>query len=558
MSASREKKDRQGEVAQGLTQKQLKEAKEAQAAKRKVVTYWVIGIVLALLVAALLVWDSGFFQKRATAAVVGGENLSAGEMQYYYGLARSSELSVQEQYAQLAAYGITYPAPENCVAYDFNSAQGDAQIYNTVTNQTYADLFRENGLNTARQIAALNAAAKADNYTLSAAGKTNLQDGVAGMKSQVKAGGWASFNAYLNRVYGKFVDEGVYKSCQEKAALASEYQAHHSDSLTYTTSQFAQYAEENPALLRSYDFQYCYIPGDPEVKTGDDGKTIEATDEEKEAATAAAKEKADAMAKGIKTAAGDKSEAFNSLVKDAVADDSTYADPTKNRQTNVLGADLTQNGTPPYFEWLSDTGRKAGDVTTISSGTGYYVVLFLGAQLDETPTADVRHILIRAQTPVDDPATEDVDESLNPPAQEELDRAKASAQAILDEFNALPTDKRTADAFGKLAGEKSEDSGSNTKGGLYPYVRPGEMVPEFDAWLFDSARQSGDTGLVSNVEAGSQYYGYHVMYYVGQNGPKWHELAQNALRGDDMTKWMESIQEPITAEWTSGGDIIGK
>ena len=43
MSASREKKSRQSDPTQGLTQKERKELQEQQAAKRKAVVYTVIG-----------------------------------------------------------------------------------------------------------------------------------------------------------------------------------------------------------------------------------------------------------------------------------------------------------------------------------------------------------------------------------------------------------------------------------------------------------------------------------------------------------------------------------
>ena len=545
MSASREKKDRQGVAAQGLTQKQLKEAKEAQAAKRTTIIYWIVGIVITALVVALLVWNSGFFQSRATAATIGNESLTVGEMEYYYGIARSNQVYMDQMYAQ---FGM--PA-------SFDTTKSDAeQIKDEESGQTWADYFRETALDTARQVIALNAAAKEEGYVLSADGKTNMQDSLKNIKDQVKTGGWASFSAYLNRAYGKYVNESVYVKCQEQAALASEYQTHHQDSLTYTTSQLAAYQQENPAKLQSYDFRYAYISGTPEAKTDAEGNAVDATEEEKTAATAAAKAKADVLVKGVQDAAADKKEdSFNELVKNAVDETSSYADPENNLQSGVLGNDLSSAA---YYDWLSSADRKAGDISAISSGSGYYVVLFLKSELDDTPTVDVRHILIKAETPTDDPETADVDESKNAPSQEVLDAAKAEAQALLDEFNALPEDKRTADAFGKLANEHSDDGGSNTKGGLYRYVSEGEMVPEFDKWIFDSARKSGDTGLVANVEAGSSYYGYHVMYFVGQDGPKWQELAEESLRSDDMTKWLETVKEPFTAAWTAGGDSVGK
>jgi hypothetical protein len=75
MSASREKKSRQSDPTQGLTQKERKELQEQQAAKRKAVVYTVIGVIVAVLVAALLIWHSGIFQRGKTALTVGGRLL---------------------------------------------------------------------------------------------------------------------------------------------------------------------------------------------------------------------------------------------------------------------------------------------------------------------------------------------------------------------------------------------------------------------------------------------------------------------------------------------------
>ena len=80
MSASREKKQRQGS---GLSEKALQAQQQQAARKRKTVIYTVIGVVVAVLVAALLIWRTGFFQARATAATVGGKNLTVAELSYY-------------------------------------------------------------------------------------------------------------------------------------------------------------------------------------------------------------------------------------------------------------------------------------------------------------------------------------------------------------------------------------------------------------------------------------------------------------------------------------------
>ena len=119
-----------------------------------------------------------------------------------------------------------------------------------------------------------------------------------------------------------------------------------------------------------------------------------------------------------------------------------------------------------------DDSRANGDVGVVESSSGYYAVMLLNRYRDETATADIRHILIKAEVAdADDPATEDVDES-KVPTQEALDAAKAEAEDILAQWEA---GDKTAESFGALAEEYSDDPASNTNGGLYEQVAPGVM-----------------------------------------------------------------------------------
>ena len=132
MSASREKKQRQS-AGQNLTQKELKEAKEAQAAKRKSILYWVIGVVVVILVAALLIWNSNFFQNRATAVTVNGHNFTAGEVEYYYNSAYQQEYQLY-YYSTMGITGLT----------NFNPATDPKDQYvDEEQTQTYYDYFME-------------------------------------------------------------------------------------------------------------------------------------------------------------------------------------------------------------------------------------------------------------------------------------------------------------------------------------------------------------------------------------------------------------------------------
>ena len=69
---------------------------------------------------------------------------------------------------------------------------------------------------------------------------------------------------------------------------------------------------------------------------------------------------------------------------------------------------------------------------------------------------------------------------------------------------------KTEESFAALATEKTEDTGSQSTGGLYERVYKGQMVKAFENWCFDAARKAGDTGIVESD------YGYHVMYFISK------------------------------------------
>ena len=123
MSASREKKSRQGKPEE-LTEKQLKAKQEAAQAKRNSVIYTVIGVVCAVAAAALLVWNSGIFQSREAVVTIGGENYTATDVQYYYN-------SVLNQYYTYAQYGMGN-------GFDFNVDPAE-QMYDEENNITWHD-----------------------------------------------------------------------------------------------------------------------------------------------------------------------------------------------------------------------------------------------------------------------------------------------------------------------------------------------------------------------------------------------------------------------------------
>ena len=135
-------------------------------------------------------------------------------------------------------------------------------------------------------------------------------------------------------------------------------------------------------------------------------------------------------------------------------------------------------------------------------------------------------------------------------SQEALDAAKTEIDSLLAQWEG---GAKTAESFGALALEHSDDSGSASNGGLMENVYPGATFPAFNDWCMDPARQPGDTTVVENPQEGQQ--GWHLIYFDSWQPPLWKVTADTALRNDKMTDWMDSLVEGLE---TTRGDGEGK
>ena len=415
MSASREKKQRQNDPDQGLTQKQRQERAEQQAAKRRGTLYAVLGVVIAVLVVILLVWNSGILQRGTTAASVGGRDYNVTDVAYYYYAAMN-----QESQNYLSSF----------------NPQEDArtQYVDEAQTQSYYDKFLNEAMESMASVAALENAAAADGYTLTAEDRQAVEDNIASMKSAARQYGY-DYSGFLKANYGRYMTPSAYKTCLERNALANGYSMSIRAAQEVTDSELEAYYKENAASLDSYDYRTIYVDGTAPSATDADGNTVEPTEEERTAALQAAKAQADRFAALVEEAA-DKEAEFIKLAPDYVTESrkANYEeDPDYSLAKGINGGNLSSNAMYyglTYATWLMEDGRKAGDVTVVESSSGYYVVLFLDRYLEEGNTANIRHILVKAElTQEDDASTEDVDES-RIPSQEALDAAKTEIDSL--------------------------------------------------------------------------------------------------------------------------------
>ena len=408
--------------------------------------------------------------------------------------------------------GVDYSAADYSFYYHSLRNYYARQYGNYVDMFVSADQLQEQTLSQMKFVQAARSRAEEEGFALD---EEALASQIDSFKAEASAMG-QSYSAYIKQVYGNLVTKSVYESNLRDTAMANQFAQSYEDSLEYSDSDIQAEYEANANDYDLVDYAYITIDASPETEMDEDGNAIEATEEE----TAAAWEAGQALAQELMEAWENGEDA------EALAEDEEKA-----TYYNTEGGSYN---TASYVEWCFEEGRQAGEIHMIESeDTGrIYIVQFNRRYRDETRSVNVRHILVTEAN---------LDEGVEA-TQENLE---AKAQEILDTWDG------TEDGFAQLANAYSQDAGSNTTGGLYEDVLPGQMVTNFNDWCFDESRQHGDTGIVYNE---GSYTGAHIMYYVGQGDLiAWQETVRDALRSADYTAWETELVGTIeSAELKDG------
>ena len=441
------------------------------------------------------------------------------------------------------------------------------------------DSIAESAIGQIRQMLLLGEYAKKNNITLSEEDEEAIDSYIDSI-AEAASSNLYSTAAYIKLMYGSAVNESDIRKALELSYLASaayevlekeleaditedainKYieenvdQFYMVDYLTYTfTSELtragAEATEEEKAAYEA-DKAALKALADKlaECKTADDFKAAAAdhivntvcskTFDElyaKEALTDApavdvlAADKANVLSLVLKSLTSEdevkfeKSEAnaYNNALSeifDELCDDAAEAYEAIVSEDNYhYAADTEEEKITELDKWLWDESTKTGDTKVITSEgdtKSTYTVYLLseGSHKNESKTHDVAHILVAFDSET--------------PTAEEKAAAKAEAEQILADYLA---GEKTQDAFEKLGEEKTDDSSV-----VYEGVYEGQMVEAFENWVFDEARQVGDTGIVETE------YGYHVMYYIGENKLAWENTAHDGVLNELFEAWLDA------------------
>lgn len=529
MSASRQKKLRKEQASAAPQTKRPAVSEEEKAAKRlklwSIVFYIVIGLmVVGILVAA--VFNSGLPQRMLTAVTVGNHKLSVAEMNYYF-------LDTVNSNSYLG-YMVD------------NNTPLDEQEYGD--GQTWADYLLETAVTSARDNYAIYDEAIANGYTLTEEDQAQIDQQIQTMETYASLYGYSSVSAFLRANYGAGCNESNYRAYLEVQAIATGYNNQIVEGLTYTQEEIDAEAAENPTDYTSYDYRYYLVSTSNYYETDADEHTEEETAAAKEAAQAAAQqllddsqgdgekfwEAAHALMHandGEETTGETEPEETTGETQPEETGDTTEEEDT-HEDTTLYENTLKSSMPSILSDWLTDSARQAGDTTVIeaSNDAGYYAVMFLGSNDNtEVPTVNVRHILISTSDSV---TAED---------------ARSQIEEIQAEYEEDPTEEH----FAELAETYSSDTGSNTNGGLYENVAPGQMVEEFNDWIFADSRQAGDVGIVETD------YGCHLMYFVGDGEYSYRDtLVVNALMQAEYDEWYTTLTEAMTTATGLGYGLV--
>ncbi len=226
-------------------------------------------------------------------------------------------------------------------------------------------------------------------------------------------------------------------------------------------------------------------------------------------------------------------------------DKATFEEETSTLVKGVTKSAVSSNIDADFAEWLFSADRKSGDKdVVVTDSTAYVVYVVDPAYRNETPLVTVRHILIsydkiagdlgetkdaeglKIETKKADDGTEITNEGTG----YSIDVAMQTYEKAVSVLNDYNSGEKTEDAFAALAEAESADTASigedseSGGGGLYEKIQQGQMVKEFDEWIYDADRQPGEVGLVKTT------YGWHIIYFVSrEDEPSYKSSIRTAL-----------------------------
>ena len=497
--AQRARLKRTEEEERALREREMKKAERRENIKITAIVVSIL-LVIAIIVTTIcvvvnMVKSTGNYLRNKVG--VNSENFEVNNAMMSYFFRDTYATTVQNAISQLgmaATYYGMIPDTSKPLRDQTNSA-----------GKTWYDYFMEAAANNVSNMLVLAEAAKEEGITLTENETNRIDKVLADLKADAEENG-EKVEDVIHENYGLGVKESDIKDALEIYYLSQKYYFYKYEGIEISDDEIKDYYDEHKDdyFVVSYKV-YTFSEDD------DDDDKDDKDDNDKDSVS----KKPNVLARELGTAKSP--EEFDSKLRELIKDKFDNEEDLDTAIENTLKENETLKEDSEYSEWLFNEKTEVGDTKLITSDDGDVAVYMLTekSHLNESPTKNVRHILFS----LSDYETED--------------ECKAAAEDLLAEYKKDASE----DKFAELALKYSSDPGSYSVGGLYRNVAKGQMVEEFEDWLFDDARKAGDCDIVKTS------YGYHVMYYVGEGSPAWEADVSETLRSEKYSDIVEDLTE---------------
>ena len=524
----------------------------------KSVTGKIFGAVVAVaVVLAMLAGTLSFFavpEKMINGIVIDGNGYSMSELSCYYmqmyNNVRQTAMSYDSNYGD--GYG------KMLTGYDSSLSPADQTTKDADGNEiSWDEYFMNQAIETMASIKRYYNAAVEAGVELTPEAQTQIDETIESYKTYL---GNYSLSSFLEMQFGKGVNEKLFRKVLAEQQIVSIYQTQMQDELkaNYSAEDVDKIYAEDKAKYDVVGFRWFTIPVESSTETAETESGAEDTSDVADA-TLPEEVEAQKFIEAVKSEANYNEETFKKVVLDfADKDDESYSEYKQDGATLLQKIDkstIESNVGTDASAWLYETDdagnyvRQAGDMKYFlnSDKTTVYIIYAIGTPFkDESKPADVRHILVKfPETTTTEPVSgEDVSGEAEEVTLSAAEKAEYESEAvsILDDYNSYVEEMMSGVAdeqyFGELASKLSDDTGSQSTGGLIEnMVNDGQYVPEFEDWVFSEGNYEGEDRVPGSTGIIETEYGYHIMFYVGEDeNPEWYEAILSDLVAEDWEK----------------------
>ena len=503
---------------------------EARNTAKKVVNKVISIVLCAVIVLGVVAFSLNYYGALQRVIKIGGvgsdQSVSIAEYEYYY-MRAYNQVRYQAQYYQY------YYQTSNGYDLSLTPEEQTQTTKDADGNEiTWAEKLHEDTLEIIQLHKAYYNEALKMGLKLTKADEAFIDKQIEDLRDEAKSAGsnssssnsenkvTYSLNAYLRKVYGGSINERFLRKQLKIQVLAQKYLTERTNEIAKDYDQKdidAEYKKDTTAYdfvtFRAYTF-----------------KTTELTKEENETDDALKARQAKANAEVKKNA----NDFYNAVTNDAtftakakeLNKDTADYNVDKETKYSMLKSTAQSTFSEDAAKWLFDSSTKVGSKKLFSDEeNGKYIVVLALSKPHQEQTVTARHILFQTK---DQNSGKDLSE-------EEIAKKKTQAEDVLKKFN---EGDKTEDSFAALANEYNEDTGSSSNGGLYEHIYPGQMVTEFNDWVFDANRKAGDVELVETD------YGYHIIYFVAKDGKDYYDSAiRSSKANEDIETETKALQE---------------